>query len=679
MNKIVILMLGLMAGPAILSAKTDYRDNYNYKRAMEFWRDDDDKCMEWMLKEIEDCPKNGFAYYRLSALYRRQKEYGSALEAANKCIELLKKEKPWDGYSYNERAYVYLSLADSVAALKDLDMAVKLQPEEESILEDRGNLLYELHRYDEAARDFNAYIKLKPGNTFGYMALGRNAQDQGDQEEAIRQFTYCTKLSPSYGRAYAFRAESYVKQGKWREAIDDVITCLQNSNQDNKAFSMMETLADSSFQLLDIRMRAQYRKDPTNAYWPMLLADVYNRKERYADALKYNQVAFDITGHPSTAKQLALSHSMLGQYEESVKMMDRACELDSTDITLVLSRAQIKEEASMYEEAIVDYDRVIESHPDVAYGYEQKASCLVRMGKLDDAKEALEIALAHDSKSSHANLLMGRVLNEQGNKAEAEVYLLEAIELDKESSSLTNTQYAYLYLQRYDSLEAVQKRILEKNLNHNGNLYNVACTYALRGDTAQAMSYLKQSLDAGFISFRHARKDTDFGEMLQSPDFLNLLAEYEARFNESQGIIVEAPLTPEAKMEGDVSEIPFTKEGGVCKVKCAINDLPLYFIFDTGASDVTISTVEATFMFKNGYLSQKDITGRAQYMNANGEISEGTTIVLRSVTFGGVTLTNVKASVVASQNAPLLLGQSVLARLGSIQIDNQKKVIRIKK
>ena len=54
------------------------------------------------------------------------------------------------------------------------------------------------------------------------------------------------------------------------------------------------------------------------------------------------------------------------------------------------------------------------------------------------------------------------------------------------------------------------------------------------------------------------------------------------------------------KGETVTSEIPFVKEDGVCKVKCKINDLPLHFVFDTGASDVTLSMVEATFMMKNG-------------------------------------------------------------------------------
>lgn len=38
---------------------------------------------------------------------------------------------------------------------------------------------------------------------------------------------------------------------------------------------------------------------------------------------------------------------------------------------------------------------------------------------------------------------------------------------------------------------------------------------------------------------------------------------------------------------------------------------------------------------------------------------------------------NVRASVVHNQTAPLLLGQSVLNRLGSIEIDNIKGVLKI--
>ena len=100
-------------------------------------------------------------------------------------------------------------------------------------------------------------------------------------------------------------------------------------------------------------------------------------------------------------------------------------------------------------------------------------------------------------------------------------------------------------------------------------------------------------------------------------------------------------------------------------------------MFDTGASDVTVSMVEATFMMKNGYLSSKDVVGNQRYVDANGEVSVGTVINLKDVNFGGLNLTNVRASVVRNQKAPLLLGQSVLSRLGKIEIDNSKNILKI--
>jgi predicted aspartyl protease len=40
-------------------------------------------------------------------------------------------------------------------------------------------------------------------------------------------------------------------------------------------------------------------------------------------------------------------------------------------------------------------------------------------------------------------------------------------------------------------------------------------------------------------------------------------------------------------------------------------------------------------------------------------------------------LNNVKASIVENQKAPLLLGQSVLNKLGKIEIDNENQLLKI--
>lgn len=115
--------------------------------------------------------------------------------------------------------------------------------------------------------------------------------------------------------------------------------------------------------------------------------------------------------------------------------------------------------------------------------------------------------------------------------------------------------------------------------------------------------------------------------------------------------------------------VRMTKEGGVYTMPCEVNGLKLRFIFDTGASDVSISFTEAMFMLKNGYLAKSDIKGSTYYQIANGDIVEGTTINLRTIKIGNRYLYNVDASIVHSTSSPLLLGQSALKKLGKFSFD----------
>lgn len=114
---------------------------------------------------------------------------------------------------------------------------------------------------------------------------------------------------------------------------------------------------------------------------------------------------------------------------------------------------------------------------------------------------------------------------------------------------------------------------------------------------------------------------------------------------------------------------------GVYIVPCSINGVNLKFIFDTGASDVSISSTEALFMLKNGYLKPEDILGKQKYSNADGEISVGTKIILRQIEFVGYKLYNVEASIANNLDAPLLLGQTAISKLGKIQIEGNKLTI----
>lgn len=120
-------------------------------------------------------------------------------------------------------------------------------------------------------------------------------------------------------------------------------------------------------------------------------------------------------------------------------------------------------------------------------------------------------------------------------------------------------------------------------------------------------------------------------------------------------------------------------EGGVSIIPCKVNGLNLNFIFDTGASDVSISLTEASFMLKNGYLDKSDIIGTSKYLDANGNINEGVTINLKEIEIAGLKLYDVKASIIKNIKAPLLLGQSAISKLGRIEIDLELNTITIVK
>lgn len=122
---------------------------------------------------------------------------------------------------------------------------------------------------------------------------------------------------------------------------------------------------------------------------------------------------------------------------------------------------------------------------------------------------------------------------------------------------------------------------------------------------------------------------------------------------------------------GQKTIVKMEKKNGVYHVPIEINGINMYFIFDTGAGMISISETEANFLYKQGTLDKNDILGSANFIDAQGDISEGTIINLKTVKIGNKTLTNIKASVVHNLNAPLLLGQTALETFGKISIDNK--------
>lgn len=651
-------------------------ESYNYLRGVEAIQNNNlEEAADYLNKELLENPKNGYALSWIAMIRASQEDYGRALTSADLAIKYLpKKDVEYVTFAYTTRADVYLNLEDTVKALTDYAAAIKINPDDSRLYEKRAQVYYEQGKYNLSDVDYRKMVELKPGDVMGYMGVGRNANAQKRWDDAIKQFDYVIKLNAAYSSGYSFRAESYVGLGKWNETTDDIVTAL-GIDWDRKAMFLAYTLKEPAFTMLVSKIKIQSAKSPNEATWPYIAGTMYEHNKQYGKAVEYYKTANDKDASASILLRISMCNYEAGNYDEALNRINQAINMDSTELAYIRHRADIYYEMGKVKFAIAEWDKVIAAEPEDAFGYYRRGWFKELDGDYDGAVEDLSMSIVLAPQYSYAYGTRGDVYLKQGKKKLAEDDFKKVIEIEKTPDDYEYIHYAYEGLGLYAEAKTAMDSIIAHTPDDAGNYYDAACLYSKMKDKNNALRYLEKSLELGFNRFAHIERDSDLDFIRNTPEFQKLIRKYKPRLASLEGS--DGLVAVSIYSDVETKEVPFTKEDGVCKVKCQINGLPLYFVFDTGASSVTLSMVEATFMMKNGYLTGNDVVGSQQYMDANGDISVGTVINLKKVDFGGLELNNVRASVVRNQKAPLLLGQSVLGRLGKIEIDNQKRVLKI--
>jgi clan AA aspartic protease (TIGR02281 family) len=125
---------------------------------------------------------------------------------------------------------------------------------------------------------------------------------------------------------------------------------------------------------------------------------------------------------------------------------------------------------------------------------------------------------------------------------------------------------------------------------------------------------------------------------------------------------------PESKQVG--IRVPIRRNGGVFEVKVKINsEISMYFVVDSGASNVVLPERIAKILIDNNSLSGGDFIREAKYTIANGDIHSGKVVKLKSMEIGGYTVNDVEAAIIPGENTPPLLGLSALGKFKDWKID----------
>ena len=130
--------------------------------------------------------------------------------------------------------------------------------------------------------------------------------------------------------------------------------------------------------------------------------------------------------------------------------------------------------------------------------------------------------------------------------------------------------------------------------------------------------------------------------------------------------VCEGPANP------DIVPLELNRYGGFL-VDTVINGVVnARMVLDTGSTGVVISQAVADLLRRNGSLVEEDILGQGRATFADGSITNGTIVRLRSVSVGSKIAYNVGASILPGEG-DMLLGQSFLQRFGSWSIDNRNR------
>lgn len=581
---IVILSLLLVSGVPVC-AKESLSDSYNLNRAYEEGNKGNySEAIEFFKKEIDEHPRNSYAYIGLAGVYYEQKKYDEAYSEVTTAFEFVpKKDKHLMAIAFMLKGDILLAITDTIGAIKDYDEALKLNPKFADVYEKRGQIYYELKNYDLSDADYHKLVELNPAYSPGYIGLGINANEQEKYDEAIKLYGKALNIDSENSLAYAYRAESYLAQKNYLKAIDDICKAL-SIDGDPTAYYLLFDFPIEQEQLIEAKLKRLAAETPHSAQYLFDLAQIYNKNRHYEKSNEILEKALEIDVHPAILRLMAGNYQKLGDYNMALDCINRSLQIDPDNVDAITTKGDILGDLGDYDGAIREWTTYIDLVPDYFGGYYRRGFFEDYSERTDEALSDYEMAILLEPKDAYAHLGKGDMLMRKGDSENALDEYKKVIELDTIPNNSSCAMYAFLALGEKDKAIDFMNRMIEQDSIHAGNYYDAACLYSRMGDLDKSMDYLRQSIENGFSRFHHIMTDDDLEALRETDAFKMFYNEHKEQFEPvkiTELMIVDENgdnISNEILSKSGKVEIPFTPEGGCASVKCSINDLPLNFI-----------------------------------------------------------------------------------------------------
>ena len=654
-------------------------DSYYFQKAEEAYQKEDfDRCLRYCQAGVADNPKDGKCWAVIAEIYskRAYARYAESLEAADKALATLpKKESYWRAFVHNIRGNVYYKIEDLPASKEAYKMAVSIKPDNMSFWYELADVCFELKQYEEAVTCYLKCVEISPKTVYVYGDLAYAYYHLGDTVQAQKYCDLTNALSKGENNtAHRVLARLALDRG------DRVTACREMTEAMflGKGWcSEADTLNRLCPDLLLAAIRCKVAKAQTDVETNAVAAYCCYSMRRYFETLYYLHKKLEQSDSPQDIyPELGSVYDDVDAFDEAEHYYQLALKNDSSDV-IWGNLATVARHKGDHAKAEQLYRRAFKEDPTEGMYLYWIALCRRELGDYQGALQTVDSAqlLLDDDRQLMMICLQADIYRLMGDETRMQQALKQAQRMREAGDKRSEFYMVDALSGDTAKMAQVTDSLLKDPQVKPGNLLSMANAYARIQDTEHVTKLFQRYFERGEYAMFTPRTTARYAYLKDDKAFNTMLAHYDSLRLEDLAALKRRISGRDSLQQ--ITELPFTQQDGINRVKCTINGLPLYFVFDTGAADVSISSVEANFMLKNGYLTNADFLGKQNYVTATGEIHEGTVINLREVRVGDVVLRDIKASVIKNQFAPLLLGQSCFRRFGTVEVDNKAHVIRL--
>ena len=330
-------------------------------------------------------------------------------------IDRALKRKPDDPAALNNRGNALLALRRFEDAVASYDRALAAQPAYADALCNRGAALHALKRYDEALAACDRTIALQPDYAEAHSNRGNTLRELRRYNEAVEACDRALALAPGFAEAHCNRGGALHALQRFDEALASFDRALVL----RPAFAEAHCNRGAALHALKRYDEALAACDLAIAARPDYAEAHANRGGTLRELRRYNEAVAACDRALALAPDYAEAHCNRGnalhglqQFDEALASFNRALALRPAYADALCNRGATLHALKRYDEALAACDRCIASQPGHAQAHCNRGATLQDLMRCDEALASYDRALAlrPDFAGAHNNAALCRLL-----------------------------------------------------------------------------------------------------------------------------------------------------------------------------------------------------------------------------------------------------------------------------